>query len=116
MKSTGICATCYETRAQNIVETAFKDKGSKIQYKGTTGVAEKGNRTMRLLFGALVDYQKFEFDLSKRSEETVVNLKKASSGISGGLIGASQAEKAYNTIVKNVESKFQQNGVQVRVE
>lgn len=116
MKTKGICVSCNENEAKNILEKAFEEKGFKVDHKGGSYVAEKGNRTMRLLFGGLAKYEKMEFDLTPRSDQTVVTLKKASSGISGGLLGASEAEKGFNKMVNHVVDKFKSSGVKFTYE
>lgn len=57
------------------------------------GTYEKGNRTMRILFGAFVKYFKFRFLVSKISDtETEIQVVKQTSGFSGGAIGISQVK------------------------
>lgn len=55
------------------------------------GTYEKGNRTMRILFGAFVKYNKFQ--LSTRAvadDEVELTAQRSTSGFSGGLIGMNQ--------------------------
>jgi hypothetical protein len=57
------------------------------------GTYEKGNRTMRILFGAFVKYFKFRFLVSTKSEtEAEIQVVKQTSGFSGGAIGISQVK------------------------
>jgi hypothetical protein len=57
------------------------------------GTYEKGNRVMRLLFGAFVKYFKFSITISANPQgELMVNLFKQTSGMSGGLIGVNQVK------------------------
>lgn len=77
------------------VEDMMAGAGYKhIEGAGTNSVYEKGNRIMRILFGAFVKYFKFAVQL-KQDENGAHELKvtKHSSGISGGLIGISQVKK-----------------------
>lgn len=54
---------------------------------------EKGNRVLRILFGAFVKYFKFNIIINTNEQgELVVNLLKQTSGISGGLIGMNQVK------------------------
>jgi len=54
-------------------------------------VLEKGNRVMRILFGAFVSYYKFSVTTAQTAEnELTVNVFQQSSGMSGGLIGMKQ--------------------------
>ncbi|MCX2583409.1 MULTISPECIES: hypothetical protein [unclassified Pedobacter] len=56
-------------------------------------ILEKGNRTMRILFGAFVKYFKFSVTITQTAEdELTVNVFQQSSGISGGLIGMNQVK------------------------
>ena len=54
---------------------------------------EKGNRVMRILFGAFVKYFKFTVTITSNTEsELIINVFKQTSGISGGLIGMNQVK------------------------
>ncbi|NTE03063.1 hypothetical protein G6M26_41185 [Agrobacterium tumefaciens] len=56
-------------------------------------ILEKGNRTMRILFGAFVKYFKFSVTITQTAQnELTVNIFQQSSGISGGLIGMNQVK------------------------
>jgi len=116
MKETGICVGCDLQKAKSLVENSFKGKGFKVEYKGNSGVAEKGSKMMRMFFGALVDYHKLEFEVTKKKDESIITVKKKSSGISGGVIGASKAEKMYNTVVQDLITEFKGAGITVRKE
>ncbi len=57
-------------------------------------VYEKGNKTMRVWFGAFVKYYKFKFlTFSDDSGNIKVQVVKDSSGMSGGMIGMDQVKK-----------------------
>lgn len=52
---------------------------------------EKGNRVMRILFGAFIKYFKFTVVVSENTDGIIkVGIQKTSSGMSGGLIGLKQ--------------------------
>lgn len=60
---------------------------------------EKGNRTMRILFGAFVKYFKFSVTITQTAgNELTVNVFQQSSGISGGLIGMNQVKTELNRL------------------
>jgi hypothetical protein len=59
----------------------------------------RGNRVLRILFGAFVKY--FRFNLitsSNSSDEIKVEVKKETSGMSGGVIGIIQVKKELNRL------------------
>jgi len=60
---------------------------------------EKGNRTMRLLFGAFVKYYKISVDVQNGK----ANIGSASAGFSGGLIGVNQVKKEVLRISNELE-------------
>lgn len=71
-------------------------KDGYILNEGTTGegVYTKGNRAMRILFGAFVKYYKFNIKTESSSEDEVkLTVVKSSSGMSGGVIGVNQVKK-----------------------
>jgi hypothetical protein len=64
------------------------------------GAYEKGNRVMRLLFGAMVKYYKFNIVVA----ENKVKLSSGSSGFSGGLIGVNQMQKETSQISELIKA------------
>ncbi len=61
------------------------------------GTYSKGNRTMRLIFGAFVKYFKLRIFTNQTEQGTVrAEFRKATSGMSGGLIGMNQVKKELN--------------------
>lgn len=78
-----------------IVHEALKKEGYKlISGMPGNGTYEKGDRTMRLLFGAFVKYSKLD-SKTYQGEDGVSRLaiNRATSGMSGGLIGMGQVKK-----------------------
>jgi hypothetical protein len=66
---------------------------------------EKGNRVMRLLFGAFVKYFKFRITIGTRSQnETFAEVKKESSGMSGGLVGMNQTKNELNRLAESLKN------------
>lgn len=62
--------------------------------QGDSLVFEKGNRTMRILFGAFSKYYKFMIVLNENEDKTLeMGLKSESTGMSGGVIGMNQVKK-----------------------
>ncbi|MBD8388819.1 hypothetical protein [Dysgonomonas sp. BGC7] len=77
------------------LEKAVSDSLISLGYKHLgNGVFEKGSRTMRLLFGAFCKYFKFQIAIDSNNPELLkLEIKKASTGASGGLIGVNQIKK-----------------------
>ncbi|NJO88100.1 MAG: hypothetical protein HC831_03400 [Chloroflexia bacterium] len=81
------------TFTKNIEETLNSNGYKLVEGRGTNAVYEKGNRTMRLLFGAFVKYYKFMVQMQEVNSAIDLRITKHSSGMSGGLIGVSQVKK-----------------------
>lgn len=81
------------TLLKNIEETLSANGYKLVEGGGTNAVYEKGNRTMRILFGAFVKYYKFMVQLQEADSSLDLRITKHSSGMSGGLIGVSQVKK-----------------------
>jgi hypothetical protein len=55
---------------------------------------EKGNRMMRILFGAFSKYFKFKIEIKETENDGLsLQLKRATTGMSGGVIGMKQVTK-----------------------
>jgi len=65
----------------------------------------KGNRIARLLLGAFYKYFKFHVKMKTLDDKTVhVTVNKATTGMSGGVIGVNQVKKE----LKRLQGNFQQ--------
>ena len=74
------------------LDSKFASWGYKVE-SGSPGNAsyEKGNRVMRILFGAFVKYFKFTVVVSENNDGIIkVGVQKTTSGMSGRLIGLKQ--------------------------
>lgn len=79
--------------AANVDFVMLKEGYRLINGEKGNGEYEKGNRTMRILFGAFVKYFKFSVKLAQANTlEIELLITKTSSGISGGLIGIGQVK------------------------
>jgi len=78
----------------DMINHAFIASGYRliIGEKGN-GTYEKGNKTMRILFGAFVKYFKFQVLTYVDGPNFKVQVIKGSSGMSGGVIGMNQVKK-----------------------
>lgn len=94
----------FECENDNELATAIamfmKDNGYiLIEGNVTNAVFEKGNRSMRLLFGAFVKYYK----ISVNVQDKRATIGSASAGFSGGLIGVNQVKKEVLRISNELE-------------
>lgn len=68
------------------------------------GMYERGNHTMRLLFGAFVKYFKFGVSLADQPDGTFrVWFKRETSGFSGGLIGIQQVKNEFTRVCQGLQ-------------
>lgn len=85
--------------ANSVNELLTKDGYHLIEGELGNAVYEKGNRNMRVLFGAFVKYNKIHIG-STTGADTITRLTvdRKTSGMSGGLIGVSQVKKEMERI------------------
>ena len=81
------------TLLKSVEETLIANGYKLVEGGGTNAVYEKGNRTMRILFGAFVKYYKFMVQMQEVDSSLDLRITKHSSGVSGGLIGVNQVKK-----------------------
>lgn len=74
--------------------------------EGEVHTYTKGNRVLRLLFGAFVKYHKQSVTLRNEGELFSLQLAKESSGISGGLIGMNQVKKEFARLSEAFKEYF----------
>lgn len=67
------------------------------------GTYTSGNRVMRLLFGAFSKYFAFEVHVRTYLEEVHVDIRKASTGMSGGVIGMNQMKKELQRVATELK-------------
>lgn len=83
------------------IEDCFSTLGYKVILKDNNVITyEKGSRTMRLLFGAFYKYNKINISLSTEGEDFVLTAMNASTGVSGGMIGVSQAKEELKRVAQ----------------
>ena len=81
---------------ENKLNLFFTSEGYKLKSaEGETHTYTKGNRVMRILFGAFVKYHKQSVIIKNEGELFSVMLHKDSTGMSGGLIGMNQVKKEF---------------------
>lgn len=76
------------------LDAMFKKDGYVlVEGQANNATYEKGNRVMRILFGAFVKYFKFNRTITLNPDQTItVNFSKQTSGMSGGLVGMNQVK------------------------
>ena len=80
-----------------MIAGGYKNKGG--------GVYERGSRTMRLLLGAMHKYFKFQIAIQLVNPTDIrVEVRKATSGMSGGLIGMNQVKTEMTRLNKVFQS------------
>ncbi len=81
---------------ENKLNLFFTSEGYKLKSaEGETHTYTKGNRVMRILFGAFVKYHKQSAIIKNEGDLFSVMLHKDSTGMSGGLIGMNQVKKEF---------------------
>ncbi len=97
---------------QNLVQRAFEWHGFKVNWNGpNSGKAEKGSIGANVLLGALAQHYSVEFMITPEGQGETLRLHKRGSGLAGGLIGMSRANKLFNTLADTLGSWFNQQGL-----
>lgn len=93
------------TELADTLEKFFVNHGyTKKSDDGTLSSFTKGNRVLRLLFGAFVKYHKVNVGVSPLGDGSFgVILQRDSSGMSGGVIGMNQVRKEFKRLTDDFE-------------
>jgi hypothetical protein len=87
---------CTREELENKINLFFTSEGYTPKAKDADNYTfTKGNRVLRLLFGAFVKYHKQSIVIKNEGALFSVMLHKDSSGMSGGLIGMNQVKKEF---------------------
>jgi hypothetical protein len=98
---------CTRDELLNKLNLFFTSEGYKQKsVEGDTTYYTKGNRVLRLLFGAFVKYHKQSVNVKQEGDLFSVMLHKDSSGISGGLIGVNQVKKEFARLSEAFKAYF----------
>lgn len=98
---------CTREELMNKLNLFFTSEGYKqSSTEGDTTYYTKGNRVLRLLFGAFVKYHKQSLNVKQEGDLFSVMLHKDSSGISGGLIGMTQVKKEFARLAEAFKAYF----------
>ncbi len=99
---------CTKEELDNKVNLFFSSEGYRLKSSsGETITFEKGNRVMRILFGAFVKYHKQSIIIKHEGSLFSVMLHKDSTGMSGGLIGMNQVKKEFARLSEAFKTYFQ---------
>ena len=98
---------CTKDELENKLNLFFTSEGYKLKKtEGEVSTYEKGNRTLRILFGAFVKYHKQAVTVKHQGELFSLLLQKDSSGMSGGLIGVNQVNKEFARLAEAFKVYF----------
>lgn len=98
---------CTKEELENKLNLFFTSEGYTLKSsEGETYIYTKGNRVLRLLFGAFVKYHKQSAIIKQAGEQFSVMLHKDSTGMSGGLIGMNQVKKEFARLADAFKEYF----------
>lgn len=85
----------YSNISQPKLEQLIDEAMTDFEYKHLgQGIYEKGNRTMRILFGGFCKYYKFKLSVDASDPQNIkVRVLNGSSGMSGGALGVAKVRK-----------------------
>jgi hypothetical protein len=100
-------------RAKATVVQALEARKFKLKWTDEwTGTAERGNKVLNVLLGALAQYFKVDLAVMTAPEgHGVIRVQKSSSGWTGGAIGARRTTKNFEGLRGELEATFAQAGV-----
>jgi len=98
---------CVKEELDNKLNLFFTAEGYKLKSThGDNKTYEKGNRVMRILFGAFVKYHKVFVAVKNENELFSVMVQRNSTGISGGVIGMNQVRKEFERLTESFKTYF----------
>ena len=98
---------CTKEELENRLNLFFSSEGYTLKSNhGDVYTYTKGNRVMRLLFGAFVKYHKQSATIKNEGSLFSLMLHKDSTGMSGGLIGMNQVKKEFARLSEAFKTYF----------
>ncbi len=98
---------CTREELDNKLNLFFTSEGYKLKSsEGEISAYTKGNRVLRILFGAFVKYHKQSVVIKNQGDLYSVLLQKDSTGMSGGLIGMNQVKKEFARLAEAFREYF----------
>jgi hypothetical protein len=119
MKGHQFVITGDPAAARDAVYQSLRDQGFTVTPNGDwAALAERGSKGASLVLGAFAGKsgRHVKLDITSAQDgagNLVVSLLQGTSGISGGLIGKSQADQIYRDVYNTIGSSFQQSGALV---
>ncbi|MFN8290826.1 MAG: hypothetical protein U0U70_11250 [Chitinophagaceae bacterium] len=87
---------CTIAELDNKLNLFFSSQGYNLKSaQGEIRTYEKGNRVLRILFGAFAKYHKQSVTVKQQGDLFQLLLQRDSTGMSGGLIGMNQVKKEF---------------------
>lgn len=87
---------CTQEELDNKINLFFTSEGYRLKSSaGEIRTYERGNRTLRILFGAFSKYHKQSVTIKHEGDLFSVMLHRDSTGMSGGVIGINQVRKEF---------------------
>jgi hypothetical protein len=98
---------CSKDELENKLNLFFTSEGYKLKSAvGEGRTYEKGNRVLRILFGAFAKYHKQSVTIKNNGNLFSLMLLKDSTGMSGGLIGMNQVKKEFTRLSEALKVYF----------
>ena len=98
---------CTKEELDNKMNLFFTSEGYRLKSaEGEIRTYEKGNRVLRLLFGAFVKYHKQSVTIKSQNDRFSLLLMRDSTGMSGGLIGMNQVKKEFARLTEAFKVYF----------
>ncbi len=98
---------CTTEELDNKLNLFFTSEGYRLKKaEGESRTYEKGNRVLRLLFGAFAKYHKQTVTVKQQGDLFSLLLQKDSTGMSGGLIGMNQVKKEFARLTEAFRAYF----------
>ena len=98
---------CTQEELDNKLNLFFTSEGYRLKSSvGEIKTYVKGNRVLRILFGAFVKYHKQSVTIKHEGNLFSLLLQKDSTGMSGGLIGMNQAKKEFTRLTEAFKNYF----------
>ncbi len=88
-----------------VLGNTLTQRGYKLE-SGTNmiGTYGKGNKVLRILFGAFVKRFAFRVTITDQMGDTELNFKKEGKGMAGGAIGVAQVSNEYKRLIEVIEN------------
>ncbi len=119
MGTIDLVVTGDPARAKATAAAALEGRGFRLRWTDEwSGTAEKGNRALNLIAGALAQYFKVGIAVTSAAEpgQSIVRLSTLSSGWAGGVLGASRTKRNLAGLRDELTAAFQRAGVLIAVQ